>query len=401
MTTTEQPAPSGSIMLYVHGTGYVNARSAAALGMKGQEAYDLPEPPETATRPMKRPARKADNDNTPVFTAAYRARQIAADNDNNVMDDIDRPSREDRDDKPAGASNQTAAERAAGRARAALRNLEDTAAIATHNAAARRRPGRKWDGSANNNALAWPLLESLRRDGRGDDIAVVLRYRRLVTAAEASPYGRDAGGGDEQGVEVAARTLKMRGAEAIDEAAKSGWTKSAESGKVSYRETRQAAKGGEGVGQHRQIATDEKYAIVPMKFHARAFDALDRLDAKFPLLVARLAVIETGIQFGERRLLDVFESAVDGDDLTTIGGRLGYKFGARSREAKIMIYAAIDALRCEFRLVDEFQKARERRCETRAEARRADLAASALPLPRWLQPKPRRRIYPLWRKMAA
>jgi hypothetical protein len=53
MTTTEQPASSGNTILYVSGIGYINAKSAAKLGFKGEQAYDLPEPEVIVARPPR------------------------------------------------------------------------------------------------------------------------------------------------------------------------------------------------------------------------------------------------------------------------------------------------------------------------------------------------------------
>lgn len=62
-------------MLHVHGVGFVNARAAASLGMKGEEAYRIEEPEVSSAKPAKRPAPKPDNDN-PVIEVADAAREL-------------------------------------------------------------------------------------------------------------------------------------------------------------------------------------------------------------------------------------------------------------------------------------------------------------------------------------
>ncbi|MBI1622575.1 hypothetical protein [Aquamicrobium zhengzhouense] len=68
-------------------------------------------------------------------------------------------------------------------------------------------------------------------------------------------------------------------------------------------------------------------------------------------------------------------AALGNSSLTDIGGFLGFKHKARSREAKIRVYAAVDILRDEWRRIEDRQAEDAEQCRQRVLARRAELAA--------------------------
>ncbi|ODT06977.1 MAG: hypothetical protein ABS58_09310 [Mesorhizobium sp. SCN 65-20] len=81
--------------------------------------------------------------------------------------------------------------------------------------------------------------------------------------------------------------------------------------------------------------------------------------------------------FGDRifSLWDLLNLAALGRTaLTSIGGALGFKHKARSREAKVRVYAAVDILRDEWRRIEDLQAEAAEACHRRVMARRKELA---------------------------
>jgi hypothetical protein len=96
-------------------------------------------------------------------------------------------------------------------------------------------------------------------------------------------------------------------------------------------------------------------------------ERIARIDGE-PILAA--------LRAGMGDLVHFFEDVVLGQwTLTQLGESLGYKHKARSREAKILVYTAIDRLREQWRLVDRQMAAAAAECNRRVEARRAELKA--------------------------
>lgn len=61
--------------------------------------------------------------------------------------------------------------------------------------------------------------------------------------------------------------------------------------------------------------------------------------------------------------------------LTEIGEAMGFKWKARSREARVAVYTAIDRLREAWACFDREARREAKECERRVEAHRAQLAA--------------------------
>lgn len=241
---------------------------------------------------------------------------------------------------------------------------------------------RKRNPANSNEPENWPILETLRRDGRGDDVALVLRYWSLVEKTGAEMVGSNfrfdgvqAGSAGssvyETGLSVASRSLTLHGVREVNRAHQAGWpTEQVPGGDISYRESRQSVQQlviGTG---HRTVAAGEDSVDRSQAslHHGNPEDAIiESMDGK-PVLAALRADLG-GLGF-------VLEDAVCArSTLTWIGTHLGYKNKARSAKAKVLVYTAIDRLRDRWRLVDRDLVVSAAACERRLEERRAELEA--------------------------
>ena len=314
MPTTDQPAPSGYAMLYVHGVGYINAKSAAVLGMKGEEAYHIEEPAEPATKPKKRPAPKADNDNA-VFDNAEAAREMPS-----IVDE---------------QSDWTPPSTRAKRGTMYFRYGKDGPSITWRkDAQVARLTSNRFSGQAANDNQDWPLAKTLRAEGRYLALMTAERYRDLWNAANL-PHdliGRDIG--DDLYV-LGDRRLDESTGEFIDKGPKALTGRKAQ---VDVAPTR-AVKADPD-------KTKKRAKPVPKKWQGD-WPLLNHIDAD-----RELAAVQDALGF----LRDGFESAVVfGATLEEVGHDhgVGNKTGAKGGGRSIVMLG----IRC----VDEFWQRRHNR----------------------------------------
>jgi hypothetical protein len=221
--------------------------------------------------------------------------------------------------------------------------------------------------AANDNVEPLPIVEALRRDKREEDIPLVMRYRTLVEVVGTSAYDDEVDMSAE-GMNVEARSLKL-GGKAFDKSFAKMTSTRLPGGEISYREQRHTVKQRVSVGQRTMAANDnsETRAQAPLRLMKSEDERIARIDGE-PILAA--------LRAGMGDLVHFFEDVVLGQwTLTQLGESLGYKHKARSREAKILVYTAIDRLREQWRLVDRQMAAAAAECNRRVEARRAELKA--------------------------
>lgn len=229
----------------------------------------------------------------------------------------------------------------------------------------------KWKprkAAANDNQTeVLPIIEALRRDDRCSDISWVIRYRLLCDVVGSSLFDDEIGLG-ERGINIESRSLNPAGA-AFDKAFKGMTETSLAGGEISYREPRQTVKQRLSTGQRTVAANDnsDTRTQAPLRLAKSEDERIARIDGQ-PILAA--------LRVGIGDVLPPFEDAVlDGLTLTEIGGGLGFKWKARSAEAKWRVYSGIDRMRDQWRLIDRHMAAEAAACDRRVEARRAELAA--------------------------
>lgn len=232
---------------------------------------------------------------------------------------------------------------------------------------------RKYTAANDNDVAPLPIVEALRRDGRHDDIAWIFRYRLLYEVVGTSLYDDEIDMSAE-GISVENRSLHVSGKnfeKPFRRAEQGGWKADALSGgEISYRETRQTVKQRVSVGQRTNAADDENgnRTQTPLRLAKSEDERIARIDGQ-PILAA--------LRVGLGDLLVPFEdAALDGCTLTEIGDDLGYKWKARSAKAKWLVYAGIDRLRDQWRMIDRQMAAEAEACKRRVEARRNELAAA-------------------------
>ncbi|WPZ13622.1 hypothetical protein T8J41_15930 [Nitratireductor rhodophyticola] len=219
-----------------------------------------------------------------------------------------------------------------------------------------------------NEPLILPIIEALRRDGREDDVPLITRYRMLVEVVGASPLDAEAGIGEVEGMNIEARTLKLSGKEFRKSFAK--MTKSKlPGGEIAYKETRRTVKQRVSIGQRTIAANDNGSGglQVPLRLARSEDERIAQIDGQ-PILAA--------LRSGMGELCATFEdAALAGLTLTEIGEAMGFKWKARSREARVAVYTAIDRLREAWACFDREARREAKECERRVEAHRAQLAA--------------------------
>lgn len=255
-------------------------------------------------------------------------------------------------------------------ARAELDRLMKTAPAITYcryrppNRPAKWKPGKY--AAANDNVEPLPIVESLRRDGRASDITWVMRYRMLADVVGATAFDDEIDMSAEgMGVEV--RSLNPGGA-----AFKKSFAKMTDTdlpgGEISYREQRHTVKQRVSVGQRTNAADDDGgQSQAPLRLAKSEDERIARIDGK-PMLAA--------LRVGIGDLTGPFDAAaLAGETLTEIGDGMGRRWKARSADAKIAVYTAIDRLRDQWRLIERQMAAQAAACERRVKQRRAELAA--------------------------
>ncbi|QND59846.1 hypothetical protein [Mesorhizobium huakuii] len=141
-------------------------------------------------------------------------------------------------------------------------------------------------------------------------------------------------------------------------------------GEISYRETRHTVKQRVSVGQRTLASNDDSdtRTQAPLRLMKSEDERIARIDGQ-PILAA--------LRVGIGNALDPFEdAALDGATLTEIGDRLGFRWKARSAEAKWRVYLAIDRMRDQWRLIERQMAAEAAACRRRVETRRAELIAA-------------------------
>ena len=206
----------------------------------------------------------------------------------------------------------------------------------------------------------FPLIEALRREGREELIAVVLRYRRLVALCEAEPLkGLDYSKSD--GGEVVRETKKLTPEADIDAAKASNW-KDVPNGDIKVTTKIKKSRGSYASAPKRTIvAANDNVAsgsvIKTESLHVKITDEIlnEHIDAK-PIL--------TELRSSLGPLVEPFEDAVLGGQTYT---EIGKKAGERTQPAvagRAIVGTAIGFISVKWQEID------------RREARLAELALS-------------------------
>lgn len=153
------------MMLRVSPGHYVNSVSAAALGLRGEPAYEVEEPPEPAIKPKNRPAPDADND-TPVFNVAESSRDAPV----LFVQRGDEEWHGSRIRGPRGVP--------------VFRYGYDGPSIEWRiKAQEARLTSNRYSGQAANDNIDWPLQKTLKAEGADYHLRLAERYRDLWEAA--------------------------------------------------------------------------------------------------------------------------------------------------------------------------------------------------------------------------
>ncbi|WP_284777084.1 hypothetical protein [Agrobacterium sp. lyk4-40-TYG-31] len=252
----------------------------------------------------------------------------------------------------------TAEDRAEGRKRAELRSAEEAKKMAKFRRAIVKRQSIGDPSCVQSRSEDFPLIEALRREGREELIAVVLRYRRLVALCEAEPLkGLDYSKAD--GGEVVRETKKMTPEADIDRAAASDW-KDVPDGEIKVSTKVKKSKGSHAIPSRRTVvASNDNTAagsvIKTESLHVKITDEIlnEHIDAK-PILV------ELRSSLGP--LVEPFEAAVLGGQTYT---EIGKKSGERTQPSvagRAVVGTAIAFISVKWQEID------------RREARLAELA---------------------------
>lgn len=214
----------------------------------------------------------------------------------------------------------TAEERAAGRHRAKAKAADEARKMAKVRRAIVKRQLIGDPSCRQSEGEDFPLLEALRREGRDDLIAIVIRYRRLVALCEAEPLkGLDYSKSD--GGEVVRETKKLTPEADIDAARASNW-KDVPNGEIKVTTKIKKSRGSYASAPKRTtVAANDNVAsgsvIKTESLHVKITDEIlnEHIDAK-PILA------ELRSSLGP--LVDPFEDAVlGGQTYTEIGKKAG------------------------------------------------------------------------------
>lgn len=220
----------------------------------------------------------------------------------------------------------TAQERAAGREQAKAKAADEARKMAKVRRAIVKRQSIGDPSCRQSEGEDFPLLGALRREGRDDLIAIVIRYRRLVAVCEAEPLkGLDYSKSD--GGEVVREAKKLTPEADIDAAKASNW-KDVPNGEIKVTTKIKKSRGSYASAPKRTIvAANDNVAsgsvIKTESLHVKITDEIlnEHIDAK-PILA------ELRSSLGP--LVEPFEDAVLGGQTYT---EIGKKAGERTQPA--------------------------------------------------------------------
>lgn len=228
-----------------------------------------------------------------------------------IVDEVGRPSRR---------RVSTAEERADGRMRSALKAKEERRAMAKIIKKIAKRQDIGDPSCRPSEGEDFPLIEALRREGREDLIATVIRYRRLVALCEAEPLkGLDYSKAD--GGEVVRESRRLTPEADIDAAEASGW-REVPDGEIKVSTKIKKSKGSHAIPSKRTVvAANDNVAsgssIKTESLHVKLTDEIlnEHIDAK-PILAELRSALGP--------LLEPFEdSTLGGQSYSDIGRRRG------------------------------------------------------------------------------
>jgi hypothetical protein len=214
----------------------------------------------------------------------------------------------------------TAEERADGRAQAETKAKAERKAMAKITKRIEKRQSIGDPMCRQSEGEDFPLMEALRREGNGEAIAIVLRYRRLVALCEAEPLkGLDYSKRD--GGEIVRVSRNLTPEADIDAAAASDW-QNVPDGEIKQSSKIKKSKGAYASVPKRTVVADNDNAatgsvIKTESLHVKLTDEIlnEHIDAKPVLAKLRYAL---------GPLVEPFEDVVlGGKSYTDIGKRQG------------------------------------------------------------------------------
>lgn len=246
----------------------------------------------------------------------------------------------------------TPEERADGRAVAARKAKEERRSMAKMTRKIAKRQDIGDPSCVQSRGEDFPLLEALRRDGKDDAIAVVLRYRKLVALCEAEPLkGLDYSKAD--GGEVVRVSKRLTPEADIDAAAASDWIV------IPDGEIKQSSKIKKSKGAHAQparrtvVADNDNIAagsvIKTESLHVKITDEVlnAHVDAK-PILAELRASLGP--------LVEPFEDAALGGKSYTDIGRSEDK-SQPAVAGRVLVGMAIGSISIKWQEIDKREKA--------------------------------------------
>ncbi len=250
---------------------------------------------------------------------------------------------------------QTAQERAAGRERAKAKAADEAKKMAKVRRAIVKRQSIGDPACRLSEGEDFPLLEALRREGREDMIAIVIRYRRLVALCEAEPLkGLDYSKAD--GGEVVRETKKLTPEADIDAAKASNW-KDMPDGEIKVTTKIKKSRGSYASAAKRTIvAANDNVAsgsvIKSESLHVKITDEIlnEHIDAKPILAELRNAL---------GPLVEPFEDAVLGGRSYTDVGRTSGEEGRPSIAGKAIVGMACGTISVKWQEIDKRERALE------------------------------------------
>lgn len=249
----------------------------------------------------------------------------------------------------------TAEDRAAGRRQAELKSAEEAKKMAKIRRAIVKRQSIGDPSCRLSEGEDFPLLEALRREGREDMIAVVIRYRRLVALCDAEPLkGLDYSKAD--GGEVVRETKKLTPEADIDAANASNW-KDMPDGEIKVTTKIKKSRGSYASAAKRTIvAANDNVAsgsvIKTESLHVKITDEIlnEHIDAKPILAELRNAL---------GPLVEPFEDAVLGGRSYSDVGRTSGEDGRPSVAGKAIVGMACGTISVKWQEIDKREKALE------------------------------------------
>ncbi|UXR90903.1 hypothetical protein [Agrobacterium tumefaciens] len=249
----------------------------------------------------------------------------------------------------------TAEDRAEGRKRAEVKSAEEAKKMAKIRRAIVKRQSIGDPSCRQSEGEDFPLLEALRREGREDMIAVVIRYRRLVALCEAEPLkGLDYSKAD--GGEVVRENKKLTPEADIDAAKASNW-KDMPDGEIKVTTKIKKSRGSYASAAKRTIvAANDNVAsgsvIKSESLHVKITDEIlnEHIDAKPILAELRNAL---------GPLVEPFEDAVLGGRSYTDVGKASGEDGRPSVAGKAIVGMACGTISVKWQEIDKREKALE------------------------------------------